>query len=86
MMDDSSAGRQLQPPINGTAPQGDPAQQNREPSTTVPGLGFPPPNARRDESNHCRPDQTPWWKWCIEIGAVFVGYTLLGFIMANLEK
>jgi hypothetical protein len=34
------------------------------------GSNIPPPPKRQNNTEHCRPDQTPWWKTAIELAAV----------------
>jgi len=73
-MDESSAQAPIQPTINTVQPEAQPAEE------TNAGLGQPqtapniqPSPKRKPHGQRCRPDQTPWWKYAMELAAILVG-------------
>ena len=65
--------------INSVSPQNNPAAEHKEPPSRPTTPNVPPAEERNNHGEHCRPDQTPWWKYAIELGGVLVvvAYTLV---------
>src|SRR5450432_2656077 len=50
---------------------GEEAQKSPKNPSIIPKTT--PPQKKKEETEHCKPDQTPWWKMFLEAAAVAVG-------------
>lgn len=70
-MEESESKPPIQPTVNAIPPQQQPEQKTAQSPINPPIIpNLPPSPKRNDDAEHCRPDQTPWWKTAIELAAV----------------
>lgn len=63
---------QPQMPVDSASPN-NAERAGEAPATSEIHLQIPPTPERERKSEHCRPDQTPWWKHIMELAAILVG-------------
>jgi hypothetical protein len=70
-MDDSTPETPIQPSVNTVRPAEAATQKTPESPTGTPLHSHaPPPPKAKHKTEHCRPDQTPWWKDALHVAEV----------------
>lgn len=73
-MDELVAKAPIQPSTNTVHPETEPTKETGEgPVNPQPAPQVQPSPKGKRNREHCRPDQTPWWKYGLEIAAILVG-------------
>jgi len=69
-MDDSNPIQPTQPPLNAIPPDDKSGSEKREVPRATADPDFDPTPIAKKKATECCPDQTPWWKYLIELAAV----------------
>ncbi len=72
-MSESYSNGDIEPQVKGVTPQENSGKENQKPPVGPTGPSIPPARPRKNDTEHCRPDQTPWWKHLMELAAILVG-------------
>jgi hypothetical protein len=86
-MKDSDAQPTPQPKVKAKSPKR--AVGNKHPSPPInppSGSEVPPHLLHQKETCTCRPDQTPWWKYLLEVSAVAVGLCVAIIYILQLQQ
>ena len=84
-MDDSLEPQQ-QPLTNTVSPEAaTDTETDERPPDTPSGSQIPPAPPPKCNAEHCRPDQTPWWKYMMELAAILVGIAVASIYYRQLD-
>lgn len=76
-----------EPPHDAVSPESQPDDKSGDsPMAPAPTTNPEPPNKRKKETHHCRPQQTPVWKIILEVAAAIIGVGVLIIYSLQLKR